>query len=329
MALFAAALASAAVWTLTSVNSLPLPSARAEETLGGLSGLTALGDDVYFAVSDQGDARRVHRLSIGVDRTTGGVTNVVLLGSGTFAKGKDVEGVVWDAAQQWLWTADEADNSIRAFKPTGELMAEVDVPPVFKKHRCNFGFESLAISRDGLTLWTCNEDALACDGPRAARGTGAPVRLQRFTRPSSTAPWRADGQWAYPTDGLGGRDIGGKSRNGVAELLCLDDGTLLALEREMSIKKKALLPSFRCRIYALDLTGATDVSSFPSLGAGGFQPVAKRRVYGANTGIAMYEGLSLGPTLADGSRSVLMVSDGGEGAAGRVMALRFDLTDRK
>ena len=194
-------------------------------------------------------------------------------------------------------------------------------------------------------MWACNEEALCRreaegrtakkaapvrattpdvdDGPRATRAHGTRVRLQRFTRPAPEAAWTAAGQWMYVTDSVGGGDFAGKSRCGVSGLLCLGDGTLLVLEREMSIKKGKVLPSFRCRIYAIDFNHADDVADVVALKETARRPVAKRRLFGAHTSLAMYEGICLGPALADGSCSVLLISDGDDGAANRILAFRL------
>ena len=68
---------------------------------------------------------------------------------------------------------------------------------------------------------------------------------------------------------------------------------------------------------------ADDVADVVALKATVRRPVRKRRLFGANTGLAMYEGICLGPALADGSRSVLLISDGGDGAANRLLALKL------
>ena len=107
-------------------------------------------------------------------------------------------------------------------------------------------------------------------------------------------------------------------------MCCLDDGTVLVQEREMSVKGGGFLPvpSFRCRIYQVDVAGATDVSGISSLNGATYKPVAKKVVFAQNTGFAMYEGLCLGPRLTDGSRSLLMISDGDAGAVARLYALK-------
>ena len=49
-----------------------------------------------------------------------------------------------------------------------------------KKINGNYGFESLTISGDGLTLWTANEEALTVDGDRSSYSDGTIVRLVKY-----------------------------------------------------------------------------------------------------------------------------------------------------
>lgn len=338
-----AALAAASL-ALAPVGELAFPRAWNGASLNGLSGLTRVADDAYYAVRDSGGA--LFALTIGVDRATGMPTNGVVTGQTALAGRGDLECVAWDAARRWVWVGDEDDGSIRAFDPaTGAERARAAVPAVFDAFRYNRSFEALTLRPDGLEMWACNEEALCRreaegrtakkaapvrattpdvdDGPRAARAHGTRVRLQRFTRPAPEAAWTAAGQWMYVTDSVGGGDFAGKSRCGVSGLLCLGDGTLLVLEREMSIKKGKVLPSFRCRIYEIDFNHADDVADVVALKETARRPVAKRRLFGAHTGLAMYEGVCLGPALADGSRSVLLISDGDDGAANRILAFRL------
>lgn len=334
----------AAALALSPVGEVPLPKTWRGQKFTGLSGLTHVTNNVYYAMCDS--RGQLYTLLIDVDLATGAVTNAVVADVVRLRGGTDNEGIAWDAALSRVWVTNEDDGSIRAYHPaTGEETACVAVPPIFDAYRFNLSFESLALSADGRELWTCNEEALCRraavgrekkkakpvnaetpevdDGPVSTREHGSRIRLLRFTRGAPKDPWTATGQWMYETDRVGGSGFAGMSRCGVADLLCLEDGTLLALEREMSIKKGGLLPSFRCRIYEIDRTDADDVSNELSLAATTCRPVTKKRLFGASTGLAMYEGICLGPVLADGSRSVLLVSDGDEGAANRILALRL------
>ena len=292
---------------------------------------------MYYTVCDKNGL--LHQMTIRIDRTSGAVTGCVFgLTVKLEGKGKqDFECVAWDDANRWIWAGDEHDGSIRAFHPvTGERLRALDVPAVYDAFRYNRSFESLTIRADGREMWTCNEDALCRsdavnkqgaavdDGPRTTREHGSTVRLQQFARATPQSDWKPAGQWAYRTDPIGGKNFANKARSGVAEMCCLDDGTVLVLEREMSAKGGGFIPvpSFRCRIYQIDFADATDVSALSSLNGATYRPVSKTAVFDQNTGFAMYEGLCLGPLLADGSRSLLMISDGDAGAVARLYALK-------
>ena len=325
--------------TVTPVGEFPMPGLQpGKDAPPGLSGLTRVGGDTYFTVCDKGGW--LHQLTIRVDRVSGAITGCVFgLSVKLEGKGKlDFESVAWDDANRWVWIGDELDCSIRAFLPvTGKKARELDVPAVYDAFRYNRGFEALSIRANGLEMWACNEDALCRsdavnkkgppvdDGPRTTRAHGSTVRIQKFARATPRSDWKPAGQWAYRTDPIGGGNFAGKARSGVAEMCCLDDGTVLVLEREISVKGGGFLPvpSFRCRIYQVDFTGATDVSEMSSLNGATYKPVAKKAVFDQNTGFAMYEGMCLGPLLADGSRSLLMISDGDAGAVSRLYALKL------
>ncbi len=325
--------------TLTPVGEFTLPGLRPGlEGPPGLSGITRVGGDTYFVVCDKGGL--LHQMTIRVDRDTGAITGCVFGATVTLeGKGRrDLECVAWDDANRWVWVGDERNGSIRAFQPvTGKLSKTIDVPEVYSAFRFNRSFEALSIRANGLEMWTCNEEALCRsdafnkkglpvdDGPRATREHGSVVRIQKFTRETPQSDWKPAGQWAYATDPIGGKNFAGKARNGVAEMCCLDDGTVLVLEREMSVKGGGIIPmpSFRCRIYQVDFTGATDVSGITSLNGAKYCPVSKTVVFDQNTNFAMYEGLCLGPRLSDGSRSMIMISDGDAGAVARLCSLRL------
>jgi hypothetical protein len=187
--------------------------------------------------------------------------------------------------------------------------------------------ESLTLRHDGRELWTANEEALfnpllgVDDGPLTATNAGSVVRLTRFTRANPQTTWQADGQWAYPTDAIGGRVQGVGERSGVSDLCVLPDGTLLVLEREISTKH--FFPEFRARIYQVDFVGATDVAAMTSLNGATYTPIRKTRLYDQNTILANYEGLCLGPQQDDGSDCLVMISDGDDFAVEFLCTLKL------
>lgn len=270
-----------------------------------LSGITWAGGSQFYVVGDNDPI--VYPLDVVIDPSNGVITDAVLSPGVTLAAGDDLEGLAYDAVTGTLLVSDESGPAIREHQlGDGALVQALTVPPIFAAHRPNLSLESLTLASDGASLWTANEEALSVDGPVSSTSAGTVVRLQRFD-----AAFAADGQWAYVTDplpgdiGLPGRDI---EVSGVVDLAALDDGRLLVLER-------ALGPTgFRHRLYEVDVSAATDVSAIADLSSATFTPAAKFLHWDRLSGFN-YEGLSLGPPLANGLRSVMLVADNGGGAS--------------
>ncbi len=311
-------------WRAEIADEIHRPDAPEANSMGGI---TWVSNNVYWAVTDEKFKPVVWELELPVDSVTGKLSfckmHILSRPEGAI----DVEGLARDPLDGSLWLADERDCTIKRCDPlTGRrLEGDVEVPPVMKGFVKEFGIESLAISRDGLTMWSCLEEASSYDGPLSTRRRGSSVRLVRFSREAVGKPWRAVGQWLYCTDPIAGKSWHNEkgedmSRSGVSELCVMDDGTLLVLEREFSV---VLVPRFRCRLYETDLSAATDVSAVPSLRGATKLKAAEKRLLCETTGFAMYEGMCVGPTLADGSRVLMMVSDGDEKSFRAVLSIRL------
>ena len=289
----------------------------------GLSGIAYAGGDRYYAVNDSGGT--LHPMTIKIDLATGAITGCVSHAAVALG-GVDLEGVAYDPANGSVYTSDEADASIRQHAVTGEYLGALPVPANLKAFRNNFSLESLSMRGNGLELWTCNEEALnnatlgVDDGSLSSTTQGSLVRLTRFTRSNVRAPWACSGQWAYRTDPIGGNIVPGFSRSGVADLCALPDGTLLVLEREFSSN---FIYAFKSRIYHVGIDGSTHVADINSLAGATFTPVEKMLLWDMNTAFANFEGICLGPRLDDGSRSLVLISDGDDEAVETLFALKL------
>ena len=280
-----------------------------DEDPAGLSAISRCRDGRYYCVNDRGGMlyEAEIRLSDGNDDGTFTVLRSVKLNGRV-----DLEGCAWDPLTGWVWVSDEHDTSIRAYNPSsGQMVAKAAVPEVVRKNvRHNRSIESLAISPDGLRMFASNEDTLECDGEPSSQERGGIVRIQEFSRSDAADIWRVSRQLRYMTDPIEGTAFKGQSVSGIAALCVLENGRLLVLEREMSVKK-ALMPTIRCRIYEVD----------PSATPREDGTVAKRLLWGENTMFANYEGLCRGPDLPNGSRTLVLVSDAGGGADASVLFL--------
>jgi len=103
----------------------------------------------------------------------------------------------------------------------------------------------------------------------------------------------------------------------VSDLVALPGGALIVLERAFGVI------GFRIRLYEVDFSGATDVSTMESLKDAHYAPVGKRLLWERVFPDYDFEGTALGPLLADGSHSLILISDNGHGFRQGLYALRL------
>jgi len=179
-----------------------------------------------------------------------------------------------------LLLCEEYMPSILQFKPDGTFMArlippenyfprnpttsEIDfreAPTRQEGREDNRGFEGVALSPDGKTLYAILQSALTQDGGKDAGATRLLVFDAFSGTPKSEYAVRFTDPASLPEDG---KKL--KTKNLVfSDLLCLPDGRLLALERDNrgqdgSTKPKVAIFKSVC---VLDLTSATDLTSLP------------------------------------------------------------------
>ena len=293
-----------------------------------LSGITYAGGSSYYAVADNGVACGLYpcTITLGSDGKTVSsfaiaTTNNVVRLSGT----SDLEGVAYDPATGNVWAADESKKTIKEYDPaTGAVVQSLTIPPIMTKNASNFGFESLTISGDGLTLWTANEEALTVDGSLSSYADGTVVRLVKYTRATINDKFELAAMYPYKTEKWTCQyDYSNKARCGVADLCALPDGSLLVLERELSFSSTSGFSIFLgasvlgWKVYHIaDPTQATDVKDYPSLQDGVWAKEIKTLLASDSDDLTSYgnfEGICLGPRLSNGNLSVLLISDSGDG----------------
>jgi hypothetical protein len=320
---------------LLAETTLPHGLRFRETTVGGLSALdhdpasglwVALSDDrsqlqparfYTLHVSLAGPALRVEVAGVVTLRKADGLPFPKRQSRGEVV---DPEGLrLLPGGQGLLWCSEgdpavDQPPGLRQARLDGAHMRDFEVP----RHlhfasrpgsgaRNNQAFEGLALAPDGRTAWVAMEGALQQDGPLPGVGRpGAPCRFTAF----DLATGRAVRQVAYVPDAVPQPPVipGGYTDNGVSEILMLDAARMLVLERAYSMGAGNSL-----RLYEIDTRGATDTLALPRLENGGFRPAAKRLVADfAHLGLARLdntEGMCWGPRLANGRRSLVVVSD--------------------
>lgn len=285
--------------------------------VGGLSGIVRAPDGTWLAVVDnEGETpARVFRLvfTVGENGPTAAeegrpVAREAIRLESFNGKNFDGEGIALTPEGNLL-VSSETEPSIREFSRAGKLLGELAVPPLFlagkgRGIRGNQGFESLSLSPDGRTLWTANERALQQDAPDE-RDRPSPVRLLRYERQGER--FVPGPQLVYEVHPIADPPARGFAVRGLAELLALPGGDLLALEREY-VEGRGM----KIQLFLVSTAGATDVSGLEALAGESWTPVRKTLLYDfAQAGFLPdnIEGLAFGPRLRDGSRTLVLVSD--------------------
>ncbi len=210
---------------------------------------------------------------------------------------------------------------VNEFSLSGQQLSELPIDNKFfavdgttKGIRNNLAFESLTLTPDGRYLYTATENALAQDGPAATLTDKSLSRIVKYDLTTG----QVVAEFVYEVDKVNNAPIPANSfaNNGLVELLAIDDnGTLLALERAFSNGVGNTV-----KLYEIQTQNATNISSLDDIfseadntvvGVDAF--VTKKLLvdFQADLGIVPdnLEGLALGPVLADGRQSLIVVSD--------------------
>lgn len=226
-----------------------------------------------------------------------------------------------------LLVSDEYGRYIYEFNRFGKLRHRIRVPDKFeienpsadgntelmtntKGRQANRGMEGLAISPDGGILFGLMQNPLIQDGAldQSFKRIGINSRLLKVNLGAGLTQ-----EFVYQIE------PGNGSKNGMNEILAVNDHQFMVIERDGKAGTDALTK----KIYLIDIAGATDVSSFDSLPQSctaevdcPFTPVSKTLLIdmlSPDFGLAgpdfpeKIEGLAFGPDLPDG-RHVLYVS---------------------
>ena len=187
----------------------------------------------------------------------------------------------------------------------------------------NLGFESVAITPDGKTLWTMSENGLAQDSPPTAVGRGSRARMLSFDLDTG----KPGAEYVYevgPVPFAPAR-AGDFSTNGVPDMLALSATEFIVIERAFAVGAETpgvaahtrQPTSNTIRLYRIDTRGATDVSGWTSIKGRDVVPVKRSMLLDLSTlrnddgsvlALDNIEGISFGPTV-DGKRTLILVSD--------------------
>lgn len=234
----------------------------------------------------------------------------------------DAEAIAFDGAREQLyWTSEgfvaDGDDTgpagllqpwIRIAGLDGTYRGEFVMPPGIALSadetsgpRPNRVLEGLSLTPDGRYLFAAMEHSLYQDGPTADEQTAGQIRITKFDVESRTAV----AQYVYRVERAAPRT----GKNGVPDILALSESSLLVIERAANLPHAVAVA-----LYRADLGHATDVLGMPSLNEASVTPMAKSLALDLNAldelePLDNVEGITQGPVLPDGRRSVVLVSD--------------------
>jgi hypothetical protein len=319
----------------------------------------------WWGLSDRGPGggtipyeTRVQRFTLDIDTNTGAISNFQVVQTIKFMQGTtafnglapsptsvlgmafDPEGFVVNPRNGRFLISDEYGPSLYEFERTGQFVRAYTNPAnVIPRNTTtgvpnyadntgnnagksgNRGYEGLAISPDGRHAYAMLQSQM-----RDELGTPH-TRIVKFDTDSGTAV----AQYAYRFDISG-------NNPGISALVAVNDHQFLVLERNnRGLGVDSTYAGADKRVYLIDLTGATDVSAI-DLDAPGvsFNAVGKASAPWidldavtlpalGNVSPEKWEGLAIGPRLADGSHLILAGTDNDYSVTQNAGGTQFDV----
>lgn len=316
----------------------PIKSTRYSETdlsdldipVGNYSGITYMGGNRYAVTDDKAKGAGFVYINFSINSSNGKLSNA----SRTVPEGTIYEEFTpsdWEDPSTWKYAINDAEgivfypknNSIFIAceeghqgpriieydlngKPTGRCM---EMPDEFRyitdergtHYNWNDGeydLESLTYNEKTGLFWTTTEQSLRSDKKEGEESSL--LRLQSFDEDLKPAS-----QYLYSTDENETKDESGYHIWGVADLLALDDGRLIVMEREFS------LTNLWCnvKLYVVDPTKAKEGDLLKKTILKEFKTSSSL----TDGMFADYEGMCLGPRLNNGKQTLILIADSDNG----------------
>lgn len=348
------------IGSLRFINEYIVPNGMQfkETTVGGLSGIDYdKAGGVYYMICDDPSARspaRFYTAKLLISKN--GIDSVVFMDVATIlnAQGKsypdinkdrihsaDLEAMRYDPVQDILIRSSEGQRIIRDGKQelqnpdivmmdrngryidSFSLPANLYIQSEEKGPRHNSVFEGLTFADDN-SVYISLEDAIYEDGRSA--GTGDSTSWTRFLKFDRRTK-KQSAQFAYQLDAVSHVPVppGAFKINGVSDILYIGNDKFIVIERGYSTGR---LPS-DIRVYLADIKNAGDISAVSSLTTQPVEkPITKKLLLNMNEldiFIDNIEGVTFGPVLPNGHRSLIFVSDNNFSPKQKTQFLLFEV----
>lgn len=206
------------------------------------------------------------------------------------------------------------------------LPANLIMHAIEKGPRQNSVLEGLSFADHYKTLYVNVEEPLYEDGPRADVTDNNPyIRLFKF----NVASKKNTAQYAYKLDPVAypANPSTAFKINGIPDVLCIGKNRLLVIERSFSTGRLACT----IKVFLTDISKASDVSGLASLKTGSsFIPATKKLLLNMSE-LGIYidniEGVTPGPLLANGHKTLLFIADNNFSPLEKSQLLLFEVME--
>ena len=318
---------------LRFVDEYVLPDETTFENtrVGGLSGIDYANGN-WYAISDDSDTPRFYSANISYDIngfdsiTIKSVTHFKDSIGEVIPKGMvdpesiryDNDSFIWtsegnikDGLKPFVQIADSSGIFVNDFTLSNRYLPNTELN--FGPHH-NGVFEGITLSFDKKGYWVAMELPLKEDGVEPTLAdTDSPVRIAFINRETG----HFEKEIVYELDNISKPAINGSTfeLNGIVEILEYDTNKFFVLERSYSMGYAD--GGNTVKIYDVDASKATDVSSINSLKGASYTQVTKSLLFNfedirkdlTNGIVDNIEGITFGPNFENGKRSLVVVAD--------------------
>jgi hypothetical protein len=297
--------------------------------VGGLSSIEYANEKYYLISDDKDKPIRFYEMKLDYNQNDfNDVTITKVIKIENNSKGIDPESLRFDKnSTHFYWTSE--GYSRKGINPTvfeidknGKAVKTHQTPKIFQAKyntktygtRRNGTFEGLSMSINPDFYWVGMELPLKQDGEEPLLEKGNyPIRISKINKKTDELIF----QFVYQLDKIPKNSIPENKFivNGCPEILEIDENRFLFLERAYASGHKD--GGNTVKIYLVDSSKASDVSKINSLTENTYAPAKKTLLFNFDTirnqltnGIVdNIEGISFGKTLANGNKTIVVVSD--------------------
>lgn len=213
-----------------------------------------------------------------------------------------------------------------SFKSNFELPANLVMHTTENGPRQNGVLEGMSFADNYKSLFVNVEEPLYEDGPRAdVTDNNAYIRILKF----DVASKKNTAQYAYKLEPVAypANPVTAFKINGVPDILNIGNNKFLVIERSFSTGRLACT----IKVFITDINAATDIKEVASLKANSNFTAATKKLLLNMDDLGIYidniEGVTFGPTLPDGHKTLVFIADNNFDTKEKAQVLLFEVLE--